>query len=72
MNTIMFAMDINAILEDETEVTKAKGYVIDNKRVYKTNEGEILTGDKKIKSMKSQTITVPVELFIYINSMENI
>ena len=70
--TIFFAMDINAILEDETEVTDVKGFVIDNKRVYKTNDGEILTGTKKIKTMKNQTILVPAEILLFINNLENI
>ena len=31
MSVMFFAMDINAILEDGTEVTNVKGFVIDNK-----------------------------------------
>tara|TARA_B000000532_G_C18638463_1_gene307246 strand:- start:65 stop:283 length:219 start_codon:yes stop_codon:yes gene_type:complete len=72
MNDNFFAMDIKATLEDGTEVSSVKGFVIDNKRVYKTNDGTVLTGTKKIKTMISQTILVSFDVFLYINSMENI
>ena len=72
MNDNFFAMDIKGTLEDGTEVTDVKGFVIDNKRVYKTNDGTVLTGKKKIKTMTSQTILVSFDVFLYINSMENI
>jgi len=71
MSVMFFAIDINAILEDGTEVTNVKGFVIDNKKVYKTSEGTILTGTKKVKTIISSTILVPVELLSYIKNIEN-
>mgnify|MGYP003124253117 FL=1 len=71
MNNIVFAVDINAILEDSTELTDVTGYVIDNKRVYKTSDNTVLTGTKKIKTIKFATFTVPAEILPFIMSKVN-
>tara|TARA_B100000212_G_scaffold25809_1_gene17180 strand:+ start:4745 stop:4966 length:222 start_codon:yes stop_codon:yes gene_type:complete len=63
MNIQLFSFEINAILTDDTEIFNAKGFVIDNKRVYKNDKNEILSGQKKIKEIKSQTVCVPPQLF---------
>jgi|TARA_Y100000052_G_scaffold12718_1_gene12376 hypothetical protein len=70
MNNLLFAININAVLENGTEVSNVKGFVIDNKVVYKTSENEILTGDKKIKEIFSSTITVPIGILSYISNIE--
>jgi len=71
MNNIVFAVDINAILEDSTELTDVTGFVIDNKRVYKTSDNTILTGTKKIKTIKFATFVVPAEILPFIMSKVN-
>ena len=70
MNNLLFAININAVLENGTEVSNVKGFVIDNKVVYKTSENEILTGDKKIKEIFSSTISVPNGILSYISNIE--
>ena len=44
-----FAINIKAVLEDDTEVENVKGFLIDDKRVYKTSNNTVLTGNKKLK-----------------------
>ena len=66
----IFITNINAILEDDTEVNNVSGYIINKKRVYKMNDGTILTGTKKIKNILNATILVPPELLPYIYNME--
>ena len=61
MNNLLFAIDIKAVLEDNTEVQDIKAYIIDNKRVYKTSDEKILPANK-IKNIISSTITVPPEV----------
>ena len=53
MNNIVFADKITAILEDNTELDNIRGVVVNNKRVYYSENDEILTGSKKIKKIKS-------------------
>ena len=62
MNNLLFAIDIKAVLEDNTEIEIAKAFIINNKRVYKTSNDIVLTGSKKIKNIISSTITVPPEI----------
>ena len=71
MNNLVFAVNIEAVLEDGTEVTEVTGYLIDNKRVYKLTDNTVLTGTKKIKTIKFATFTVPAEILPYIMSKEN-
>tara|TARA_R100000773_G_scaffold44582_1_gene46337 strand:+ start:2899 stop:3117 length:219 start_codon:yes stop_codon:yes gene_type:complete len=72
MNNLIFAIKINAILEDGTEVDNAIGEIISNKRVYRLTDNTVLTGTKKIKTIKFATFTVPAELLFLIMSKENI
>ena len=71
MNNIIFGVNINAELEDNTEVTGVTGHLIDNKRVYKLADNTILTGTKKIKKIKSVTFTVPAEILHFIMTRVN-
>ena len=71
MNNLVFADNIEAVLEDGTEVTGVTGYIIDDKRVYKTDDDTVLTGTKKIKEIKFATFTVPAEILPFIMSKEN-
>lgn len=64
MNNIIFAIEINAILEDNTEVTGVTGVIIDNKRVYKLSDNTILSDTKKIKTFKSAQTCNDVEIII--------
>ena len=70
MNNIIFALKINAILEDDTEVTDVTGIIIDNKRVYKLSDGTVLSGKKKIKTIKSAENLGAVEYLINIMSLD--
>tara|TARA_B100000123_G_scaffold249470_1_gene207726 strand:+ start:2296 stop:2514 length:219 start_codon:yes stop_codon:yes gene_type:complete len=70
MNNIIFALKINAILEDDTEVTDVTGIIIDNKRVYKLSDGTVLSGTKKIKTIKSAENLGAVEYLINIMSLD--
>tara|TARA_B100001029_G_C14930541_1_gene377392 strand:+ start:364 stop:582 length:219 start_codon:yes stop_codon:yes gene_type:complete len=71
MTSSIFVTNIEAILEDGTEVSNVSGFVIDNKRVFKLNDGTVLTGTKKIKNIKSSLLVVPADILPYINNMEN-
>ena len=66
MNNFIFALNINAILEDGTEVSNVKGMLVNNKRVYKLPDNTVLTGTKKIKKIKFARFTVPAEILHYI------
>lgn len=70
MTSNIFVTNIEAVLEDGSEVSNVSGYVIDNKRVFKTSDNIILTGTKKIKTIKSSLLTVPPNYLPYINAME--
>ncbi len=72
MNNLIFGIKINAILEDGTEVDNVIGEIINNKRVYKLSDNTVLTGTKKIKTIKFATFTVPAELLPFIMSKENL
>ena len=71
MNNKVFAINIKAVLEDDTEVTDVTGYIIDNKRVYKLSDNTVLTGTKKIKTFKFVRFVVPPEILPYIMCMVN-
>ena len=71
MNHIVFAQNIKAVLEDNTEVTDVTGRLVDNKRIYKLPDDTVLTGTKKIKEIKFATFTVPAEILPFIMSKEN-
>ena len=71
MNNIVFAQNIKAVLEDNTEVTDVTGRLVDNKRIYKLSDNTVLTGTKKIKEIKFATFVVPAEILPYIMSKEN-
>ena len=71
MNNIVFAVNIKAVLEDNTEVTDVTGRLVDNKRIYKLPDDTVLTGTKKIKEIKFATFTVPAEILPFIMSKEN-
>lgn len=71
MTSNIFVTNIEAILEDGTEVSNVSGFVIANKRVFKLNDGTVLTGTKKIKNIKSSLLVVPADILPYINNMEN-
>ncbi len=71
MNNIVFAQNIKAVLEDNTEVTDVTGRLVDNKRIYKLPDDTVLTGTKKIKEIKFATFVVPAEILPYIMSKEN-
>ena len=62
MTSSIFVTNIEAILEDGTEVSNVSGFVIDNKRVFKLNDGTVLTGTKKIKNIKSSLLVVPADI----------
>ena len=68
MNNLLFAINIKAVLEDDTEVENVKGFLIDDKRVYKTSDNTVLTGNKKIKNILNATSLVPIELLTYIST----
>tara|TARA_R100000353_G_scaffold72951_1_gene55816 strand:- start:1630 stop:1848 length:219 start_codon:yes stop_codon:yes gene_type:complete len=71
MKNIVFAVNITAVLEDNTEVTNVKGFIVNNKRVYKLEDNTILTGPKKIKIIKFARFVVPPEILPFIMSKEN-
>ncbi len=71
MNNLVFAVKINAILEDGSEVNDVTGEIISDKRIYKLADDTVLTGTKKIKNIKSFLLVVPPSLLPYINNMEN-
>ena len=72
MNNLIFAIKINAILEDGTEVDNVIGDIISDKRVYRLSDNTVLTGTKKIKTIKFATFTVPAQLLFLIMSKEYI
>ena len=71
MNNLVFAQNIKAVLEDNTEVTDVTGTLIDNKRIYKLSDNTVLTGAKRIKEIKFATFVVPAEILPFIMSKEN-
>ena len=71
MSDLVFAINIKAVLEDDTEVTDVIGILINKKRVYKLSDNTVLTGTKKIKTIKFATFTVPPEVLPYIMSRVN-
>ena len=71
MNNLVFAQNIKAVLEDNTEVTDVTGMLVDNKRIYKLSNNTVLTGTKKIKEIKFATFTIPAEILPFIMSKEN-
>ena len=71
MYNITFAQDIVAVLSDDTEVSNVIGYIENNKRYYKTSDNIVLTGDKKVKTIKSCVFKVPGEILPFINSIVN-
>ena len=72
MNDLVFALNINAILEDGSEVNNVTGEIVSDKRVYKLSDNTVLTGTKKIKTIKFATFLVPPEILPYIMDKENI
>lgn len=70
MNNIVFAVNINCDLENGSNVTNVTGFVIDNKRVYKTNDGTVLTGTQKIKKINSMSATNLGLINLYISQLE--
>jgi len=72
MNDLVFALNINAILEDGSEVNNVTGEIVSDKRVYKLSDNTVLTGTKKIKTIKYSLFVVPPEILPLINSKENL
>tara|TARA_R100000773_G_C4211432_1_gene110916 strand:- start:465 stop:683 length:219 start_codon:yes stop_codon:yes gene_type:complete len=72
MKDFIFAINIKAVLIDDTEVNNVKGFVINNKRIYKLSDGTILTDTKKIKKFLFATFTVRPEILHSIMSLEYI
>lgn len=70
MNNLIFAIEINAILDDDTEVSGVIGLIYNNERIYKLADGTVLTGTKKIKTIKSSNEIAPAELLINIMSLD--
>ena len=70
MNNNIFATDIEAVLENGTEVKNVSGYIVNNKRVFKLEDNTILTGSKKIKIIKRSTILVSLQILLYITNLE--
>lgn len=71
MNDLVFAVKINAILEDGSEVNNVTGEIVSNKRVYKLSDDTVLTGTTKIKTIKFARFIVPPEILLFIMSKEN-
>jgi len=71
MNNLVFAVNVNAVLEDGSEANDVIGQIINDKRVYKLSNGTVLTGTKKIKKIKFATFTVAAEILPYIMSKVN-
>lgn len=72
MNDLVFAININAILEDGSEVNNVTGEIVNDKRVYKLSDNTVLTGTTKIKTIKYSLFVVPAEILPLINSKENL
>lgn len=68
MKNCTFAVKIKAVLEDGTEVTEVTGKIVNDKRVYKLSDNTILTGSKKIKTIKFARFVVPPQMLPYIMS----
>lgn len=67
----LFSDDCTVTCADGTEEKECLGFVVDNKRVYKTKEGVELTGTKKPTSIKLQSIVVsPIELGLINRGLE--
>ena len=71
MNDLVFAVKINAILEDGSEVNDVTGQIISDKRVYKLADDTVLTGTTKIKTIKFARFVVAPEILPFIMSREN-
>ena len=71
MTKILFASNIKCTLEDGTTIDDVRGWVIDNKRVYTTNNDEILTGTKKVKTILNSLMHVHPIYYLNISQMEN-
>jgi len=71
MNDLVFALNINAILEDGSEVNNVTGEIVSDKRVYKLSDNTVLTGTKKIKTIKYSLFVVPPQILPFIMSKEN-
>ncbi len=72
MNNIIFATEIKAILEDDTEVSGITGVFIDNSKVYKLSDNTVLSGTKKIKTIKSANINGAGDYLINIMSLNKL
>ena len=70
MSIFVFAYNINAVLEDGTEVTCVTVCIENNKRIYKLSNNTVLTGAKKIKEIKSIFYTIPAHFLPIIMSKE--
>ena len=70
MSTFIFAINIEATLKDGTKITDAKGFVENNKRIYKNKEGNILTGSTKIETFDFVSFVVTPEILNFIMSLE--
>lgn len=70
MNDLIFALEINAILEDDTEVSGVIGVINNNQKIYKLADGTVLTGTKKIKTIKSSKQIAAAEMLINIMSLD--
>ena len=70
MNTFIFAIDNEATLKDGTKITDAKGFVENNKRIYKNKEGNILTGSTKIETFDFVSFVVTPEILNLIMLLE--
>ncbi len=58
MSSTVFGVELEATLEDGSKITKGSAWVIDNKRVYKTEDGTELVGAKAVKSIDSWVVVV--------------
>ena len=72
MNNIIFATEIKAILEDDTEVSGITGVFIDNSKFYKLSDNTVLSGTKKIKTIKSANINGAGDYLINIMSLNKL
>jgi len=70
MSSYIFAINIKGTLQDGTKITDAKGFVENNKRIYKNKEGNILTGSTKIETFEFVSFVVSPEILSFIMSLE--
>jgi len=70
MSSYIFAINIKGTLKDGTKITDAKGFVENNKRIYKNKEGNILTGSTKIETFDFVSFVVSPEILSFIMSLE--